>query len=340
MIKEFKLSGVYKITNKINGKFYVGSSNTIFGRWQNHASDFSNNTHPNQKFNDAINKYGMENFSFEILEMHDVIGLNEREQYYLDTLCKAQEYINRESMFFITHTYNIKPRVEGLVGLPMSHETIVRAIRTRGYEKIYKVSKDGCVIDVYELQNQAAADNGINRTTISKSIKEKKCPKGKDFYFIYESEYNSEFIPEDYQVHNKGVTGTSIPEYYKEVYCYDVYGRFFKKFISNTAAAKYFDVDTSSTSRMVNKTKKKILHRHGIHLYNLYSEKQVIEETVFDKFKNISGDGNTQVYTLFHELIGNFSHRTIAEILGCHLHSVSQAVTQNKILKGFYFIRD
>ena len=31
-----KISGVYKITNKINGKFYIGSSINIKRRWESH----------------------------------------------------------------------------------------------------------------------------------------------------------------------------------------------------------------------------------------------------------------------------------------------------------------
>jgi len=341
MLKDFKLSGVYKITNKINGKFYVGSSNSVFSRWLNHASDIVNDTHPNQKLNDAIKKYGFTNFSFEILELHDVMGLNDREQFYLDTLCKAEDYIQGISNFFITNTYNIKPRVEGLVGLGISEEAIIRAVRTRGYERIYKVNRNGAIIDIYELQSQAAKDNNIDRTTISKSIKNKKCPKNKDFYFVYESSYDINFSPKNYEVHNKGQKGLqSYESQWKEVFCYDIYGRFFKKFDSNTATAKYFNTDTPSTCRMIDNPKKKVLHRHGIHLYNLYSTEQLVKETMLDVFKSYKSDGDIEVYNLFHEYMGRFSKETITKILGCHVASISQTITQNKILKGFYFIKD
>lgn len=223
MLKDFKLAGVYKITNKINGKFYVGSSNSIFGRWLNHASDVINDTHPNQKLNDAVNKYGLINFTFEILELHDVIGLNDREQFYLNTLCKAEDYIQGVSNFFIANTYNIKPRVEGLVGLGISEEAIIRAVRTRGYERIYKVSCTGALIDIYELQKQAAEDNNIGRETVSKSLKSGKCPLQKNYYFVYESKYDPNFISETYEIHNKGQKGIQTYEsQWKEVYCYDI----------------------------------------------------------------------------------------------------------------------
>lgn len=341
MLKDFKLSGVYKITNKVNGKFYVGSSNSVFSRWLNHASDIVNDTHPNKKLTGAINKYGLANFTFEILELHDVVGLNNREQYYLDSICKAEDYIKGVSNFFITNTYNIKPRVEGLVGLGMSEEAIIRAVRTRGYERIYKVSRNGGIIATYELQSHAAIDNNMSRSTVGKSIKNGKCPKGRDFYFVYESVYDVNFTPENYKVHNKGVAGkVTYPGNFKEVYCYDIYNRFFKKFESNTSVAKFFDVDTSSTCRMIDNPKKKVLHRHGVHLYNLYSSEQLFESTTIDDIKSFKQDGSIKVYTLFHEFVGSFSKESIASFLSCHLHSVSQAIIQNKILKGFYFIKE
>ena len=339
--KVFELSGVYIITNKINGKFYVGSGRSIFSRWFNHTCYLTKSTHVNYKLQRAVNKYGLENFKFEVLELHPPQGLNEREQYYLDTLCKAQEYIKGTDSFFNQQTYNIKPLVEGTTGLPQQIEKIVKGVRTRGFDKILKVSRTGGIIKEYELQSLAADDNNISRVTVSNSIKHKRCPKDKDYYFVYEKDYDENFIPKIVEVHNKGVKGVvNLPSNYKEVYCYDVYGRFYKKFESNKSVAEYFDTFTSTTCRMIDNPKKKILHRHGIHLYNLYSFKQHFETKILDRIKSFEQDGDIEVYTLFHEFVGSFSKETIANFLECHLHSVSQSVTQNKILKGFYFIRE
>lgn len=341
MSKNFELSGVYIITNKVNGKFYVGSGRSIFSRWLNHASDLKNGNHINYKLQRAYNKYGFENFKFEILELYEPHGLNICEQGYLDTLCKAQEYIKGEDTFFNQNTYNIKPLVHGTTGLPNKLESSIKSSRTRGFDKILKVHKNGGVMDTYELKSIASEDNNINPSTVGRSIKEKRCPIFKDYYFTYEKDYDASFIPKESQVHNKGLVGvTTHPENYKDVYCYDIYGRFYKKFESNTAIAKYFNTDTSSTCRMIDNPKKKVLHREGVHLYNLYSQIQSFETTIIDKIKAFDEDGDIEVYTLFHEFVGSFSRKTIANFLNSHLHSVSQAVTQNKLLKGFYFIKE
>lgn len=54
---------VYKITNKINNKLYIGITNDYKKRWSNHKCCNS----PNMVIARAIKKYGVDNFIFEIL---------------------------------------------------------------------------------------------------------------------------------------------------------------------------------------------------------------------------------------------------------------------------------
>ena len=73
------IQGIYKITNKINGKCYIGQSVDIHLRWINHRSrgSFRSSIHS------AIEKYGKENFDFEVLEeVEDKSNLTEREVFY------------------------------------------------------------------------------------------------------------------------------------------------------------------------------------------------------------------------------------------------------------------
>lgn len=53
---------IYKITNQINGKSYIGYSNNVFERWNDHRHDKGSHL-----VYQAIKKYGIENITFEIL---------------------------------------------------------------------------------------------------------------------------------------------------------------------------------------------------------------------------------------------------------------------------------
>lgn len=77
--------GIYKITNQINGKVYIGQSTNIKRRWRQHqktAYDVNNKDYEKPLYR-AIRKYGIENFIFEILEECLKKELNEKEKRYI-----------------------------------------------------------------------------------------------------------------------------------------------------------------------------------------------------------------------------------------------------------------
>ena len=76
--------GIYMIMNLVNGKFYIGSSKNIKNRFWGHKGSLNNNRHHSSLLQRAWNKYGEENFIFEILENCLEEKLLEREQIWLD----------------------------------------------------------------------------------------------------------------------------------------------------------------------------------------------------------------------------------------------------------------
>lgn len=81
------VSGIYLITNTINGHRYVGSSADVDMRWSQHKWNAGKNKHINPHFQHAWNKYGQQAFAFEVLEIvPDPADLVTIEQYYLDWL--------------------------------------------------------------------------------------------------------------------------------------------------------------------------------------------------------------------------------------------------------------
>lgn len=78
---------IYKIRNLVNGKFYIGSSVKVLSRWYLHKYRLKKGDHDNLYLQGSFNKYGSENFIFEIVEyVHDINSLISREQYFIDTL--------------------------------------------------------------------------------------------------------------------------------------------------------------------------------------------------------------------------------------------------------------
>lgn len=73
-------SGIYKITNKVNGKVYIGQSKNLENRKLEH---FYNMKQRNQALYTAMRKYGIENFEFTVLQECDVELLDCLEVYYI-----------------------------------------------------------------------------------------------------------------------------------------------------------------------------------------------------------------------------------------------------------------
>jgi group I intron endonuclease len=75
-------SGVYTIKNLANGKFYVGQTTKLYNRKEWHFSRLRNNKHPNKHLQRAYNRYGRNNFTFEIIETCAIDILLSREHHW------------------------------------------------------------------------------------------------------------------------------------------------------------------------------------------------------------------------------------------------------------------
>lgn len=71
--------GIYKITNLINGKSYIGQTVNYNKRMKTHISKLKANTHHNEHLQRAWNLYGEENFSFEPIVECSIANLDKLE---------------------------------------------------------------------------------------------------------------------------------------------------------------------------------------------------------------------------------------------------------------------
>ena len=78
------ISGIYKITNIINNKIYIGSACNYNARKASHLFELRNNKHGNNRLQNSFNKYGEDSFKFELLEKCNKNDLIKIEQYYIN----------------------------------------------------------------------------------------------------------------------------------------------------------------------------------------------------------------------------------------------------------------
>lgn len=77
-------SGIYKIINIITSDFYIGSAKDLNKRKSNHFNNLKNKQHINKHLQNAVNKYGIENFKFEVLSKCPVEYNIKLEQWFID----------------------------------------------------------------------------------------------------------------------------------------------------------------------------------------------------------------------------------------------------------------
>lgn len=60
-------SGIYKIQNIVTGDIYIGCSHDIEKRFKQHRNKLKKGNHQNRHLQNSVNKYGLENFTFEVI---------------------------------------------------------------------------------------------------------------------------------------------------------------------------------------------------------------------------------------------------------------------------------
>lgn len=101
------ISGVYAIKSP-SGRSYIGSSSNVRSRWSGHKAALRRGNHHCRALQFAANKYGVDSFTFEILELCYPGALIELEQQYIDATPTR---------------YNSAPVAGSIRGFKLSEET-------------------------------------------------------------------------------------------------------------------------------------------------------------------------------------------------------------------------
>lgn len=88
------LSGIYCISNIIDNRIYIGSTQCFKRRFTEHLKSLSDNTHNNPHLQKFVNKYGIDSIKFEILEIIELEDLLIKEQYYLNNFIDFNKDFN------------------------------------------------------------------------------------------------------------------------------------------------------------------------------------------------------------------------------------------------------
>jgi group I intron endonuclease len=115
-------SGIYKITNIINGNFYIGSSSNIQKRRQKHFRYLRNGRHENKHLQNAFSKYGELAFVFEIIKYVEQSRLLEEEQLLLN------EHFGKPYFYNICGTAG-SPSVKGRIKTELHREKIAQSVK-------------------------------------------------------------------------------------------------------------------------------------------------------------------------------------------------------------------
>jgi len=118
-------SGIYQITNTINGKIYIGSAVHFYSRWMNHLSSLRRGLSNCRLLQNAWNKYGESAFKIQVL-----------------LICEKEELIHYEALFIeLTkandrrHGYNIA-KAGNRIGCLHTPETKARISKAKAGKKL------------------------------------------------------------------------------------------------------------------------------------------------------------------------------------------------------------
>jgi len=161
--------GIYKIVNIVNNKIYIGQSIEIKRRWNDHKSELKRNIHHNIYLQKSWNKYGEENFIFEVIESDENFNtddLNELEIYYIDKL----------KTFDSSFGYNL---TQG----GFYNESKIKSV--------IQFDNLGNIIKEYKSTAEAEKETGINKETIRSNANPNKTGKSAGgFIWIYKEDYD------------------------------------------------------------------------------------------------------------------------------------------------------
>lgn len=190
------ICGIYKITNTINNKVYIGQSTDIRRRWTSHINVLNesnkNNNEKQYALHTAMQKYGSDNFLFEVIEECPVQDLNDRECYWIkyynsylngynenkggSVIRGRPKYVEQVILLLQTTKYSFK-EISEITGASIQsignincgrcfkNDTLNYPIRAKTH-KVIQYSKEGIELKIFNSLIEAEKETGVQASNI------------------------------------------------------------------------------------------------------------------------------------------------------------------------------
>lgn len=214
-------SGIYIIRNLVNNKVYIGKSKNVKQRKNAHFSALKLNKHNNQHLQNSYNKYGKNNFQFDVLEYCEESLLPSKEMYYIE---------------LYKNNYNIIQSIDNRQDFPQEMKDKMKQSKIhKGLTvSIYSYNINTQEITKWDSIKECSNTLDLNRRMIQKILKDKK-HSYKGFRFNYTGVFNNIIK----------IGGSPA----KSVFVYDVYKQFIGEYFSILQCSKMLKISRPFISK-------------------------------------------------------------------------------------------
>ena len=181
-MKKEKISGIYKITSKHNGKIYIGQSQDIYTRWKQHWKEVKSGS--NTYLHNTMRKYGKDNFEYEIIEKCGQDVINEREIYWIS-------YYDS-----FNNGFNLTTGGDGVKNRKFSKEEIEqrreKALNDKMSKPVYQINKDGKILKEWRSYKEISKTLNVSSSNIHDALKHKDGYRfAYGYIWVYKEEYDN-----------------------------------------------------------------------------------------------------------------------------------------------------
>lgn len=289
--KKEKICGIYEIKNKTNGKIYIGLSESIYDRWRSHRNMLNRNCHFNIFLQRAWNKYGEENFEFNIVEK-----------------CLKKELSNKEISYIKMHKSNNDKYGYNLSSggdKPKINKTSLLKKSFKYSKRVLQFTQEGLFIKEYQNARIAAKEYGVNFSLIYQCCNNKiKTACG--YIWEYKENCNEDILK------NKADISKNYERVYKNnpICQFDINGNFIKEWNSCLDIGRHYKISEENIRSCCNKVYGRKTYIGYIWMYSSEYNKNGIN---LDDYKHSSNGKVVLQYDLNNNFIAEYQTAREAE---------------------------